>query len=105
MEPGSDGNIVLHGFVHGAAAYYQKRGAVEIVFRHIQIVLMLLGDCVPQKERVLYKGGDRLISGVVDSTAILRRQLHVFISAFAPVGGNIRERPFQFSFLSPGVRA
>ena len=65
---------------------------------------MLLGDCVPQEQGVHHQRADGLIPGVIDSAAILRRQLHVFISAFAPVGGNIRERPFQFSFLSPGVR-
>lgn len=101
MKPGSQGNVILHGFVHGISANHQQSGPVEVVLGHIQAVLMLLGNGFSQEKRVHHHGTNGLVSGIIDGTAIFGSQLHVVLGAVAPVGGNVGKGSFHVisSFL------
>ena len=49
-QPLRDGNIVLHALIHGITADHQHMGTTEVVTRHVDAVLMLLGDAVRQEQ-------------------------------------------------------
>ncbi|CCL63121.1 hypothetical protein QGA_1775 [Clostridioides difficile CD181] len=98
-QPLGHGDVIFHGLGHGAAADYQHMGAPKQVTAHVDAALMLLGDSVIEKQRVIQGRADGRESRIVHEAAILRRLLGVLTIAAAPCGGDIGKGSFHFEIL------
>lgn len=101
-QPLRDGNIVLHALIHGITADHQHMGTTEVVTRHVDAVLMLLGDAVRQEQRQEQQRADRRETGLIDRPAILGGGFGVLKLVIAPGGGDVSEGSFHnHQILSP----
>src|SRR5699024_10421447 len=97
------GNVILHGLVDTVAADHQHMGPAQVVPRHIQPVLVFLGNLVLEEGRQEQHRADGRIPGVVHLTAVGRSVLSVLILAVAPGSRNVSKGSFHGKILSPGV--
>ena len=97
------GNVILHGLVDAVAADHQHMGPAQVVPRHIQPVLVFLGNLVFEEGRQEQHRADGRIPGVVHLTTVGRSVLGVLILAVAPGSRNVGKRSFHGKILSPGV--
>ena len=99
----SGGNVILHGLVDAVAADHQHMRATQIVSRHIQPVLVFLGDFVLEKGGQEQNRADGRITGVVHLSAVGSSVLGVLILVVAPGSRNVGKRSFHGKILSPGI--
>ena len=97
------GNVILHGLVDAVAADHQHMGTAQVVPRHIQTVLVFLGNVVLEEGGQEQHRADGRIPGVVHLTAVGRSVLGVLILAVAPGSRNVSKGSFHGKILSPGV--
>ena len=76
-------------------AHHQHMRAAEQVAPHVDTALMLLGNGVIEEKGLIERRSDGRKARLIHRTAILCRQLHVFVVAAAPCGGNIRKGAFH----------
>ena len=94
-SPAKSKNYMLYCNGNFMTAHHQHMRAAEQVAPHVDTALMLLGNGVIEEKGLIERRADRRKASLVDSTAILRRQLCVFVVAAAPRGGNIRKGSFH----------
>jgi len=99
------GDVVLHRLIHPLPADHQDAGPAQVVPRHIQAVLMLLGDAVMDEAAGEQDGADGRVARFVHLAAIAGGGLGVVAVVAAPGGGDVGEGSFHGKVLSPGVRA
>ena len=85
----------LHGLGDGMTAHHQHMRTAEQVTPHVDATLMLLGNGVIEEKRLIERRADGRKASLVDSAAILRRQLCVFVVAAYACGGDIRKGSFH----------
>ena len=66
----SGGDVILHGLVDAVAADHQHMGPAQIVSRHIQPVLVFLGNLVLEEGGQEQNRADGRIPGVVHLAAV-----------------------------------
>ena len=98
---------ILHGLVDAVAADHQHMGPAQIVSRHIQPVLVFLGNLVLEEGGQEQNRADGRIPGVVHLAAVGGSVLGVLILVVAPGSRNVGKSRFMAkSFLPvlPGNR-
>ena len=94
-EPLGNGDVIFHGLGDGMTAHHQHMRTAEQVAPHVDAALMLLGNGVIEEKRLIERRTNRRKARLIDSAAILRRQLCVFVVAAAPCSGDICEGSFH----------